>query len=104
MAIGPVGSVIYVNQQTPYVASIKTDFNGRLEIQNIIAQQIVNEQEKEIQEVREPEETHAVDPDREHQRQEAEEDLEAQKEAVEEKEEKEEEKAAFSLHKLDIKV
>ena len=103
MAIGPIGNVIYVNQQTPYVASIKTDLNGRLEIQNIMAQQIVNEKEKEIEEVREPEETHAVDPDREHQRQEAEEELEAQKEATEKKEEKEE-KPAFSLHKLDIKV
>ena len=103
MAIGPVGSVIYVNQQTPFVASVKTDFNGRLEIQNIMAQQIVNEKEKEIQEVREPEEVHPVDPDREHQRQEAEEELEAQKEAVEKKEEKEE-KPSFSLHKLDIKV
>ncbi len=103
MAIGPIGNVIYVNQQTPYVASIKTDLNGRLEIQNIMAQQIVNEKEKEIEEVREPEETHAVDPDREHQRQEAEEELEAQKEAAEKKEEKEE-KPAFSLHKLDIKV
>ena len=103
MAIGPVGSVIYVNQQTPFAASVKGDYNGRLEIQNFMAQQIANEQEKEILEVREPEETHAVDPDREHQRQEAEEELEAQKEAVEKKEEKEE-KPSFSLHKLDIKV
>ncbi|SFV52055.1 hypothetical protein MNB_SM-7-1205 [hydrothermal vent metagenome] len=104
MAIGPVGSAIYVNQQTPYVASIKTDLNGRLEIQNFIAQQIANEQEKEIQEVREPEESHAINPDREHQRQEADEELEAQKEAAEKKEKKKEEKSSFTLHKLDIKV
>ena len=103
MAIGPVGSVIYVNQQTPFVASIKTDLIGRIEVQNLIAQQIANEQEKEIQEVREPEEVHPVDPDREHQRQEAEEQLEAQEEAARKKE-NEEEKTSFTLHKLDIKV
>ena len=102
MAIGPIGSVIYVNQQTPFAASIKADHNARLEIQNIMAQHIANEKEKEVMEVREPEETHAVDPDREHQRQEADEELEAQKEAAEKKEEKEEK--PFSLHMLDIKV
>ena len=102
MAIGPVGSVIYVNQQTPFAASIKADHNARFEIQNFMAQQIANEQEREVLEVREPEESHAVDPDREHQRQEAEEELEAQKEATEKKEKKEEER--FTLHKLDIKV
>ncbi len=100
MAIGPVGSVIYVNQQTPYVASIKTDLNGRIEIQNIIVQHLANEKEKEILEVREPEETHAIDPDREHQRQEAQEKLEAQKKATENKEEK----TTPPLHLLDIKV
>ncbi len=100
MAIGPIGNVIYVNQQTPFVASIKTDLNGRIEIQNIIAQHLANEKEKEILEVREPEETHAIDPDREHQRQEAEENLQAQKKATEKKEEKE----SAPLHLLDIKV
>ena len=103
MAIGPIGNVIYVNQQTPFAASVKADYNARAEIQNFIAQQVANEQEKEILEVREPEETHAVDPDREHQRQEAEEELEAQKEAAEKKEEKEG-TTSFSLHTLDIKV
>ena len=56
MAIGPIGNVIYVNQQTPFAALLKTDFNGRLEIQNIMAQQIVNEKEKEISEPKEVDE------------------------------------------------
>ena len=104
MAIGPIGNVIYVNQQTPFAASVKGDHNGKLEIQNFMAQQIVNEQEREVLEVREPEETHALNPDREHQRQEADEELEAQKEINKEQEENKKEEESSPLHKLDIKV
>ncbi len=105
MAIGPIGSIIYVNQQTPFAASIRGDHLARFEIQNIMAQHILNEEEKKIQEVREPEETHQVDPDREHQRQEFEEELETQKEAAKKrKNEKEDDEPSIPLHKLDIKV
>lgn len=102
MAIGPIGNIIYVNQQTPFAASVRGDHLARFEIQNIMAQHILNEEEKKIQEVREPEETHKVDPDREHQRQEFEEEIEERK--VKKKQTKTQEEAPAPLHLLDIKV
>ncbi len=105
MALGPVGSAIFVNQQVPFVSSIKADHTARFDLQNIMAQQITNEKDKEIEEVRPTEENHAVDPDREHQRQEADEELENQKNAAEGISEEEKEKSVkLQLHKLDIRV
>jgi len=100
MAIGPVGSAIFVNQQSPIVSAIKADHTARLDFQNMAAQQIVNEKEKEIQEVRPAEENAAIDPDREHQRQEADEE---QKRSSKEKDSNEEESPP-PLHHIDIKV
>ena len=102
MALGPVGNAIYINQQVPFVSSVRSDHLARFEIQNFMAQQILNEKEKEIQEVRELEENHAIDPDREHQKQENQEELESQKKAAEKEEDESHEE--FKLHLLDIKV
>ncbi len=104
MALGPVGSAIYINQQVPFVSSVRGDHLARFELQNIMAQHIANEKEKEIEEVREPEENHPVDPDREHQRQELEQQLKNQKEAARKKSEEEEDEPSPPLHKLDIRV
>ena len=100
--IGPIGNTIFVNQQVPYVSSTVGDVNARIELQNVMAQHIVNEEEKKIQEVREPEESHKVDPDREHQRQEKDQEAQNRKKAAEQKEE--EPPQTPPLHKLDIKV
>ncbi len=102
MPIAPIGNVILVNQQSPFVSSSVADTNARIELQNIMAQHLVNEEEKQIQEIREPEESHAIDPDREHQRQEADEEAKNRKEAAEHK--SEEKNPPSPLHKLDIKV
>ena len=103
MALGPVGNVIFVNQQTPIAATLKADQNARLDFQNMAAAHIANEKEKEVQELRPTEENHQVDPDREHQRQEADQE---QKRSKKQKNiiEKEEKIPSSSLHHLDIKV
>lgn len=102
-AIGPVGSAIFVNQMTPAATSAQNAHNNRVEFQNIVAQAAAQEEKKEIQEVRPTEENHQVDPDREHQRQEAEENAkEPQKR--ESSEEDGDETPPQPLHKLDIKV
>ena len=104
MAIGPVGNAIFVNQQTAAASNVQNAHNNRVEFQNMVAQTLANEKEKEVIEVRPTEENQQVDPDREHQRQEA--DEETKRSEPREKDEEKEEKAKeeFPIHKLDIKV
>lgn len=100
MALGPIGSAIYVNQQIASVASEKNAILNRFELQTLAAASAAQEAKKEIEEVRPTEENHAIDPDREHTKEQAE-----QEERRSEKEgEETEEKPLKPLHLLDIKV
>ena len=99
MAIGPVGNVIYVNQQTATVSSVQGNQNNRFDLQNVMAQEIANEKEEEVMEVRPTEENEQVDADREHQKNEAD-----QESARNKKKEEEQEEESSSPHRLDIKV
>lgn len=101
MAIGPIGNTIYVNQQMASVASDKNAQLNRFELQALAAQVIMQDQEKEVLEVRPTEENHAVDPDREHTKEQAEQE-ERRSEDHENTSSPEEEKKP--LHILDIKV
>lgn len=101
MAIGPIGNTIYVNQQMASVASDKNVQLNRFELQALAAQAIMQEQEKEIQEVRPTEENQKVDPDREHTKEQAQQ--EEERSEYHEKESPPEEEAK-PLHILDIKV
>lgn len=101
MAIGPVGNTIYVNQQMASVASDKNVQLNRFELQALAAQVIMQDQEKEVLEVRPTEENHAVDADREHTKEQAEQ--EEQRSQHEEADETKEEEVK-PLHILDIKV
>lgn len=99
MAVGPVGSAIYVNQQMATVASEKNALQNRFDLQNLAAAAAVNEKEKEVLEVRPAEENQQIDPDREHQ------DQHSEEENPKEREEKEEKPTPrASTHILDITV
>ena len=103
MAIGPVGNAIYVNQQTASVASEKNAVQNRFELQNLAAAAAANDKEEEVQEVRPPEENQMVDADREHTKDEAEQEMKRQEKKAKGEEEAEEKEGA-PLHRLDIKV
>lgn len=103
MAIGAIGNAIFVNQQTATVSSVHGNQNNRFDLQNVMAQQIANEKEKEVSEVRPTEENHEVDEDKDHQRDEADQETEAKK-RLQEKDEDEDEKESDFPHRLDIKV
>ena len=75
MAVGFIGGAILVNQMTPAVTPVQGGQYTRFELQNIAAQVAVNEKQKEAEDVRPTEKNHAIDPDREHQRQEADEEM-----------------------------
>ena len=99
MAIGPIGNTIFVNQQTASVSSIQGNQNNRLDLQNVMAQSIVNEKDEKVLEVRPAEENHEVDEDKDHQRDEADRENERSQKKDEEDEEQQE-----SIYKLDITV
>ena len=110
MSVGAIGNAILVNQMTPAVTPLQGNQNTRFDLQNVAAQAAVQEKEQEIEEVRPAEESHAVDPDREHNRQETDEEMseEMKKSAKEyeetEKEIEEEDTLDEHHHLLDIKV
>lgn len=103
MAVGPIGNAIFVNQMTPAATNLQNAHNNRVEFQNMIAQAQVQEKEKEVLEVRPTEENQAVDPDREHTKEEADQNNQRNKKRELHEEETEEESLP-PLHKLDIKV
>jgi len=109
MSVGAIGSAILVNQMTPTVTPLQGNQNTRFDLQNVAAQAAVQEKEKEVEEVRPTEESHAVDPDREHNKQETEEEMSEEMEKSAKKDEEsdkeiEEEDSDKYHHLLDIKV
>lgn len=102
MAIGPIGNAIFVNQMTANASSVQNAHNNRVDFQNMMAQAAVNEKDEKVLEVRPAEENQEVDPDRDHQRDEAE--RETARASHEEKEEEEEKTSGHEIYKLDIKV
>ncbi len=102
MSIGAIGNVIYVNQQTATVSSVQGNYQNRLDVQNAAAQAAVNEEEQQVLEVRPTEENYQVDGDREHTKDEADQETKREKKQKEKNEPEDEE---ISLeYKLDIKV
>ena len=68
MAITPLGGVIYANQNMQIPASKQIDFQNKLDLQNVMAAEVLNEKEKEIEEVRPTEESYKIDPENEHEK------------------------------------
>ena len=100
MAIGPIGSAIYVNQQMAAVAGEQNAAQNKFDLQNLAAAAIANDKDKEVQEVRPTEETGETNEDAERKKREEEEN-EKNKENKKDEEEKDQ---SPPLHHLDIKV
>ena len=101
MAIGPIGNTIYVNQQMASVASEKNAVLNRFELQTLAAASASQEARKEIEEVRPTEENQGVDADREHTKEQAEQE---ELRSSHEEEQDEETPPLKPVHILDIKV
>ncbi len=97
MAIGPIGSAIYTNQQMASVASEQTAQQNKFDLQNLAAAAIANDKDKEVQEVRPTEETGETNEDAERKKREEEENQKN-------KEKKKDDNDIPPLHTLDIKV
>ena len=101
MAISPLGNIVYINQNMNVAASKVTNQLNRYDLQNFMTAEMVNEKEKIVTEVRPPEESHAIDPDRDKNQPQEEDNAETQ-------EQEDQEKGPHSdtpnLHILDVKV
>jgi hypothetical protein len=104
MAVGPIGNAIFVNQMTPAATAVQNAHNNRVDFQNMVAQAQVQEKEKEVLEVRPAEENQAVDPDREHTKEDADQQNRRSKKREPHEEEDEQESPIEGIHHLDIKV
>jgi len=106
MSISPIGGIIYTNQNMQVPASKQIDFQNKLDLQNVMAAEVLNEKEKEIEEVRPAEESYKIDPENEHEKEKNDEQSgEKEKEAeFLSKIEKNQKKKKSSSHILDIKV
>jgi hypothetical protein len=78
MAIGPVASMIYVNQNAPVAASVQSDFQSKLDMQMAMNAAASAEKKKEVEETRPTEESYRIDPENEHEKQTQKEDLNEQ--------------------------
>jgi len=74
MPVGPVGAVIYTNQNMNAAALKQTD------MQNVAAISSSNDKSKEVREIRPTEETYKIDPEKEHQKQKSDEESGAKEE------------------------
>jgi hypothetical protein len=101
MAISPLGNVILTNQNAPVASLAQQQVQGRIDFQNMIASEISQEKKEEIERTRPTEASAEVDPDREHQRQEAD---EREKQRPKKGAREEEPEFIESIHLLDVKV
>mgnify|MGYP000251931307 CR=1 FL=1 len=107
MAVGPIGAMIYVNQNMHLQAGKQLDFQARLDAQNAAAAAATNEKSKEVQEVRPTEETYKIDPEKEHQKEKSDEETGAKKSQIFQKKRDEDDKEkenSPSNHLLDITI
>jgi len=88
---------------TAYASSIQNAHNNRIEFQNMVAQASMQEKDEKVLEVRPAEETHDIDPDREHEKNSSDQET-ARREYDNKADDDDEEEKSPPLHKLDIKV
>jgi len=103
MAVGAIGNAIFVNQMTANASSVQNAHQNRVDFQNMVAQVSIQEKDEKVLEVRPAEEAHEIDPDRESEKNSADQDN-ARSEHNDKEENEEEEEKSPPLHKLDIKV
>ena len=73
MSLGAIGNTIYVNQQTASVSGSHGNENNKLDLQNVIAQDISKDKENNKIEVRPTEENKEINKDSENNKKEKEE-------------------------------
>lgn len=68
MAVSPIGSVVYTNQNSPVASHAQQQAQARVDFQNAMTSELAQDKKLEIERTRPTEEASKLDPDREHQR------------------------------------
>jgi hypothetical protein len=105
MAITQLHGILFANQNMQVAASKQIDLQGRVDFQNIAAAAAANEKSREIEETRPTEEGKNINPDREHNKERADEEAGAKEEETKIKFEKiDKDEDIPTTHLLDIKA
>jgi len=104
MSISPLGNVVLVNQMTPVATIPQNAHTNRVELQNFMVQEAIQEKDEQVLDIREAEESHSLNPDREHYREEADEEMQNMSQKKKNHKKAEDTLTTSPLHKLDIKV
>ncbi len=68
MSITPISGIIYTNQNMQIPAAKQIEYQNKLDLQNVMAAEVLNEKEREVEEVRPTEESYKIDPENEHEK------------------------------------
>ncbi len=68
MSISPISGIIYTNQNMQIPAAKQIEYQNKLDLQNVMAAEVLNEKEREVEEVRPTEESYKIDPENEHEK------------------------------------
>lgn len=104
MSISPLGNIVLVNQMTPVATIPQNAHTNRVELQNFMTQMEIQEKEKEIVDIQDTEEAYSLNPDREHNQEEADEELKNMFQKRKPHKKDDNSSDTTPLHKLDIKV
>lgn len=107
MAITQLHGILFANQNMQIAASKQIDLQGRVEFQNLVAAAAANDKQREIDETRPTEEGKGIDPDREHNKERADQEAgekEEEAKAVLQNQKKEDRAYHDPTHLLDIKA
>ena len=74
MAVTPLGNSNFINQNAPVVSQVHANQQARFDMQALMAAELATQQNEEIKEVRPMEESYKIDPEKEHERQNSEEE------------------------------
>ena len=105
MAITQLHGILFANQNMQIAASKQIDMQGRVDFQNIAAAAAANDKTREIAETRPTEEGKGIDPDREHNKERADQEAGEKSEETQKKfDQKRAEDDTSTTHLLDIKA
>lgn len=91
MAVSPLGNVVYVNQNMQVASQNQSTQHARFDMQAFASMEEFDAKQKELKEVRPTEETHQIDPDAEHEKNQADQEEEEREKLAQEQRENEEE-------------
>ncbi|MBR8462235.1 hypothetical protein KDE12_05105 [Campylobacter sp. faydin G-105] len=68
MSVSPLGNSTFINQNAPVASAVQSNHQARFDLQSAMTEQIAQEKDKQITQLRPTEETYKIDPQHEHEK------------------------------------